>query len=82
MTAQGAPDALNVALARAGRRAQAGPRYHRTVEPSGRRWVWRIVDDSVSPHVLAASGLAWTKRRGWARLERAYDRLLDQAVAS
>lgn len=71
------------ALARANRMAQAGPSYHRTVVPVGRfRWVWRITDDSVSPHEVAATGRAWTKRRGWARLERAYDRLLNRRAES
>jgi hypothetical protein len=74
------PPTLAEALDRANRMAQAGPNYHRTVEHVGRfRWVWRITDDSVSPHVVAATGRAWTKRRGWARLERAYARLLNAA---
>lgn len=73
-------DALRAALQRAGRMAQAGPRYHRTVDPVRRfRWAWKIVDDSVSPHRVAASGHAVTKARAWARLERAYLRLLDAA---
>jgi hypothetical protein len=61
--------------------ALRAPSYHRTVVPVGRfRWVWRITDDSVSPHEVAATGRAWTKRRGWARLERAYGELLAKAA--
>lgn len=75
------PTALAEALARANRMAQAGPSYHRTVEHVGRWcWVWKISDTRPSPHVTAATGRAWTKRRGWARLERAYDRLLAAAA--
>jgi len=74
------PDPLTAAFNRAGRLARFGARHHRTVERIGRfRWVWRITDDSVSPHVVVASGRAWTKARGWARLERAYARLLNAA---
>lgn len=74
---------LAEALDRANRMARTGPCYHRTVEHVGRfRWVWRITDDSVSPHEVAATGRAWTKRRGWARLERAYARLLNRRAES
>jgi hypothetical protein len=73
-------DALAAALRRAGRMAQAGPRYRRSVEPCGRWWVWQIVDETPSPHVVAASGRAWTKRRAWVRLERAYRRVLAEVA--
>lgn len=70
------------ALARANRMAQAGPTYLRTVEHAGwHRWVWKITDTAPSPHLVAATGRAWTKARGWARLERAYKDLLEQAAA-
>lgn len=72
-------DLFLAALHRAGRMAQAGPRYRRSAARRGAwDWEWRIVDEAPSPHVVAASGHAWSHRRAWARLERAYARLLEQ----
>lgn len=72
-------DVLAAAIRRAGRIAQASPRYHRSVVRRGLwDWEWQIVDEAPSPHVTVASGRAWSHGRAWVRLERAYADLLEQ----
>lgn len=73
-------DSVDAAIREAGHLTARGPQHRRTVQRvRAFRWSWQIVDQAVSPHPVLASGRAFTQRRAWRRLERAYRRLLDGA---
>ncbi|MEV6633921.1 hypothetical protein AB0M54_24535 [Actinoplanes sp. NPDC051470] len=72
------PDPVDQAIEAAGWVNRNGPDYHRAVHPRriGGRFHWDIADHSISPHLPAAKGRAWTRRGAWRQLERAYQALL------
>jgi hypothetical protein len=54
-----------------------GTQHYRSVVRSGRfRWSWALVDEARTPVPVLASGRAWTRRRAWKQVHRAYERLL------
>jgi hypothetical protein len=75
-------DPIDRMIREAERVTSNGPSYHRSVTRVGWfAWYWQITDEAIRrPDLtIVASGMTRTQGGGWNRLERAYDRLLEQA---